>query len=622
MARLLLSLLLYVPASLAANPVATGSVRSDIWNPDLKESGVKDPVDGRRVHVIVDQVSWGGASFAAKDAATSLSSVKINGQEGLGLSFDPDADLTYFDWLRAHGNANTSTLWISFHTRNPQWLGNSVDVSAVTKSGSTLFNGTVDLTPAEGTLTLSYLTFRKGGTEAVFHLHNNDEKNSVAVDKLTLNGDEVSNVPSHSIPANGHSTFAAAVPYKVSSNDVWTTTITTAGKRIGFGGRVGAVERFVVEAWPHSGDCPLPGANDGNAAEVLEIGIDSVFLQRNKFEKDCGSNLVDIVNALPSKGPSSQQLHVVTGPDTASMVTPAAREAAIDAILLGDECDGDIDAKHIRSTFQKAAISAQVAPTVPTYVGSKTLRNIGTFAGLADIQGSDAYFAACAPTMSPAVVKLPFGYPYFYLKNARDNHAPGVFWGYSQLYSDAWSYQANANELIAQMGMVVLSGSKAMMFFQSHHDDFGKHKIKTISKLLKSIKAVGDVIREGDIGGLNFELSDKPQALVEVIRSPEKVLVTVINTNAGGYSNLLCHVGITNKHWTFHKQTLDSITLKWNQEIVGGLSNWQEAVDGELVPLSGVKISGDATKQQDVVLSNVELDDQVPVRLFLADVKP
>ena len=55
---------------------------------------------------------------------------------------------------------------------------------------------------------------------------------------------------------------------------------------------------------------------------------------------------------------------------------------------------------------------------------------------------------------------------------------------------------------------------------------------------------------------------------------------------------------------------------------VGGLSNWQEAVDGALVPLSGVKISGDATKQQDVVLSGVKLDDQVPVRLFLADVKP
>merc|ERR1712185_737085 len=97
-------------------------------------------------------------------------------------------------------------------------------------------------------------------------------------------------------------------------------------------------------------------------------------------------------------------------------------------------------------------------PDVPTYMGSKTNHNVGAFAGIADIQGSDAYCAACAPTMLAAVKKLPLQYPYYYLRNARDNHAPGVFWGYAQFYSDAWSYQADAPELIAQIGQTLLSG--------------------------------------------------------------------------------------------------------------------------------------------------------------------
>lgn len=37
--------------------------------------------------------------------------------------------------------------------------------------------------------------------------------------------------------------------------------------------------------------------------------------------------------------------------------------------------------------------------------------------------------------------------------------------------------QANANELIAQMAMVVLSGSKALMLFQSNQADFKEHKV-------------------------------------------------------------------------------------------------------------------------------------------------
>ena len=45
------------------------------------------------------------------------------------------------------------------------------------------------------------------------------------------------------------------------------------------------------------------------------------------------------------------------------------------------------------------------------------------------------------------------------------------------------------------------------------------------------------------------------------------------------------------------------------------LSNWLEASGGALAPLSGVDISSSATT---VKLKNIELDDEVPLRLLVA----
>ncbi len=69
---------------------------------------------------------------------------------------------------------------------------------------------------------------------------------------------------------------------------------------------------------------------------------------------------------------------------------------------------------------------------------------------------------------------LPLQYPYFYLDNARQNHKPLPMWGYSQLYS-GWNYQANSNELVSEVVQAALSGSKALMLFQSEQELFDEH---------------------------------------------------------------------------------------------------------------------------------------------------
>jgi len=393
----------------------------------------------------------------------------------------------------------------------------------------------------------------------------------------------------------------------------------------GYGGRADTNERFVVGGWPHSTDCSLPGGDDENAKATQALGINSIFYKKKQFDKTCNGDLVKIVNTLGANASRSQDFHVLTDDDCAVDVTPAARDAAIDALFIGDEVDGVYDTDHLSDAFSKAMDQGGRVPTVLTFQGSKTTRNVGSFCGITDIQASDAYNAACAPTMLGSLFKLPFLYPYDYLRNARDNQVPGQFWGYSQLYSDAWSYQANANELIAQVGQAILAGSKGLMFFQTYVKFFEQHKVKQIGDVVRSVAAVGNIIREGDIGGMVAAVSsssgsqDSPTAVVEVIRSPDQVLIVLLNTNAAGYSNLVCHTGLLDRHWTFHDTTVDKVTLSLNSAPgVTTLSNWREAVGGSIQPLSDVSVSSSTGEVQ---LKGIDLTADIPVRLLLADIK-
>ena len=243
--------------------------------------------------------------------------------------------------------------------------------------------------------------------------------------------------------------------------------------------------------------------------------------------------------------------------------------------------------------------------------------NVGAFAGIADIQGSDAYAGACAPTMLPVIRRLPLQYPYYYLRNARDNHKPLTMWGYSQLYSDAWTYQANANELVAQIGQVVLSGSKAMMLFQANLEQADGHKNGPIKEALRNVQALREELRVGDVQGAPFTSTSKlgEEVMVETILTPERLIVAIVNTDASGYSNLLCHA-LTSRHWTFQKHTIDELTLTLPLG-AANLTNWQQTKDGALVALDDVQVAPDAAS---VALRGIALDDEVPFRMFVADV--
>lgn len=145
------------------------------------------------------------------------------------------------------------------------------------------------------------------------------------------------------------------------------------------------------------------------------------------------------------------------------------------------------------------------------------------------------------------------------------------------------------------------------------------HDFGSIKGVLKSIRTLGETIRTGDIGGLPFittaPTGDPGAAMIEVIRSPDEVLVVVINTNVKGYSNLLCHTEVTSRHWTFKTLTIDKLEVGSSSASGIELGSFGEVVGGQRI---GAPPNVTLTRLPNghVQLSNLLVDAKNSVRFF------
>lgn len=579
----------------------TASYRKDHYLPDLKEDiDYNTPTDGGRVHVAII------GSNCTK--GVDLTSVLVNDQECINLPWGDSPDFTYFDWARVHHDNQTGLVWLSFHSRNKKWLpSGSASLTIKVKQGSKMCFSGVAKVDAKKNVQVTYVTTRNQGQHLIVHTHNFGTKGIDLTSYIVLG--KVHQGTWH-IGAGQSHVMTFDMTNKLLPGSLWSVAVVSKQEGTsGWGGRV-IPERFPIEAWPHSSDCPIPGANDDNANELLAAGIDSVFLDNKK----CG----DIPSLVSALGDKKSPMHVMVNPNVLSDIKNMAN---IDAINIGDEVDGKMD-KNLRDPSPRNANKEW--PSLPTFQGAKTNSHVGSYSGITDIQGMDAYCAACAPTMLPVIKTLPLQYPYFYLKTARDNHMPLPTWLYSQLYSEAWSYQANENEIITEIGQVLLAGGKGMMLFQSEHKLFSENDFASIAKVLLSVKSLREDFRLGDIGGLTFTTSAKlnKEVMIEVIRSPDRVVVVVVSTNAKGYNNVLCHTFV-DKHWSFDDLTVKSIDLNLPQADSTPnvppvhLSKFGEMVKGKLITPTDVKVSYADTK---VSLTNIEIPAKHTTRFFVFDV--
>ena len=401
-------LLLAAAATAPAAPPAPGgiyaSVRKDAWLAEFMVERQPAPVDGRRVNIVA-------RTHGAATTDADLRSVTVNGAECLNLPSDADADLSVYDWCRAH-MSRSNDLWISYHTRNASVGGSQPLAIEATAAAGALVSGLVEVVAPP--LVLSYVTTAAAGHKAIIHVHS-ASASPVAVSRLLFDGAEVPTALGGGgglvIPPKGHAVFVAELPRPKAHGDVWTAVLFTAAPTdslaqaapagAAWGGRVGP-ERFPIETWPHSSDCPLPrggNATTPNSTELRDIGIDSVFQGFGRFKGNCDPTkdptakaYAEVLDSLAEEG----WWHVFLDGESADQwdknanISSQTRAKVVDAILTGDEVDGGITAKHLRSSLNLSLENMRSTPDLMVYQGAATNAFVGAFSGITDIQGIDA----------------------------------------------------------------------------------------------------------------------------------------------------------------------------------------------------------------------------------------
>lgn len=579
---------------------------------------------GLWVHAVRQVVVLPKRATSPVALSSNLTSVTVNGQEALNLPVvTPSTE--QLDWAKAFYQPTTHQFWLAFHTRNQAWFQgpNAVlNISVVDSAGNCLFGSYAPVLTTANLTWITPLPSCPAGTAGqqcwIAHVHNYDPASPYTLPSLSFDGASVTTTPPlpATLPPSSHLVLTFAVPQVHARGDLFTVQL---GPGLGYGGRTPDL-RYPIEVWPRSSDCPVPGVNDTTASELTSHGIDTVFYAKGDFESNCHVSFANAANVLAPRN----DFYLFTDVDGMSVVNASGIDH-VSGILLADEGDGNLD-QNLRALSQTSNQMNAQYPNVLTYQGGKTNRYDGAYAGITDWQGLDFYVAACAPTIVTVVATLPLQGSYAYIKNARDNHTPLPSITYSQLYGN-WDVEPHGNELVVEIASVLLAGSKGITMFQSVQQYFDSNRADwdgVVKSLLLSIASpiVREVLRSGDIQSFAFTSSDHGDpiasisSLTEVIRNHEYILIVVVSTDASGYSNLLCHVYVSD-HWNFVDHTVSAITIAVSSDAVVTQDNvaaLSEIVAGSPVAPNTVEavLSGST-----LTLSNVTLSADNPVRLFL-----
>lgn len=559
----------------AALPTTDGlfaSYRKDSYFPDDVYSEYTDaPVDGGRFH-IAGIASAGGA----------VNAVRIGGTSVVDLLAPPSPSI---EWYHVWPDPVVvgEPVWVAFHSRDSAWdMAASGTVTVETTEGLAL-DGTfpVAITP----IPLTYVTVSDDRTERLVHLHNGadvpHELTALRVDGRDVLAGGVACVADPVIAPGSSLLVRVPLCEPATLGSAWTVVAEFAGDAAPAVG-VGRTLRphYVIEAWPSSGDCAAPPSDGDPSAEAsygshLDAGFDTLYLYWGASNK-CPYQTTQLVNEhFPS---DAHDVYALIGDDFLGKRDPATAitdTSAVAGFLTGDESDGQVYLDDgSPKPEQKAALARELwsmYPELTVYNGAMTNGNVGTFAGMTDVQGIDVYIAACAPHITESGVFRPITAPHDYLLNARNNHMPGTTWFYAQGLSSVWNggnedaviyVQPDPQELLIQAFMTLTAGSKGLMWFQTGLSE-ARHAPErwiAIAQANWMIRSVRPHLREGDLIHA-ATASVGQEVLVEAVRSPRALVVPVINTSAAEVvDDLACLemlLDLVVPHWLLNDVTTD-----------------------------------------------------------------
>lgn len=533
------------------------------------------------------------------------------------------ADMSIAHWARFDVAPDNRLVFLSLHSNNSEIFtaGNDVTLEVYGGSGTIVLNATFAL-PSPPPLFISYITTTNNGTTLIAHIQSSSSS-APTITSIFVNSINVTNrvcLPSPaSIPQGDSHILAVPLCASAKTGDVMSLVLMLSD-----GSHASAAVRRVketmhVSVWPKQSTCPLPKLDDDTANTLLGNGIDAAYVYPHTAVKACGSkqSTQDYINNVLS----TTDFYVMISDDflhghSSTAMGELNDTSHVFALMIADEDDTP---KYPTSDLQQKlsiALSARASlRDVPSFQGGATNRNAGTYAGIADFQGVDAYVASCAPHFFNFFEKTLLRMPYDYALNTRANHLPLPSLVYSQFLDDTWKSVPEAPELIAQIAFTVAAGSKGLLLFQDGIAEF-KHDPSTFEQaggVLKSIRAAGPAIMSGDVGGVRFEYDDHGgKVLVAVVRSLKCYLVVAVNLNADGYNGQLCNVDLA-QHWKFHDQAVGDVIISIAPD--AAVSSVKELIDGAKKDASA---SSDASART-VTIHNVQFVAAMPARFFVLE---
>lgn len=604
------------PSPTSGRTQVFANYRKDYWLDEYNEFGDPPLVGGRVQAVALSAVSG------------TVTRVLINGIDADSILTPPaEGAEVPFEWYHVWPREVVAgePVWVAFHSRQQRWdTETQFTVTVETDAGSA-----VDATATQEVpdVILTYVTFNDDQTLAHVHAQNRSDS------ARTLTGLEVQGVDSLAVACVPDATIdpGQSVLWTVplcdapALGDAWTVAATFDDGSHAVG--AGRVLRpfFPIEAWNNTTDCPFPGTggDEDNRGRMLGAWFDTMYTHGGVCSR-CGCDTETLFNEqLPGTGWFS----ILTDDVIRDLRNEFTELSTIAAVSTGDESDGEIyedDGTPRPAAKARNSLTSWLRyPELPTFNGGKTNRHIGSFAGMADIQGMDLYIAACAPHITPTGEHPLARSAYDWLVNTRNNHMPGTTWLYTQGLALTWNrgegddelfYQPDPQEIYVQAFSAILAGAKGLMWFQINNDEIRRapERYQAIVNSNLMVRRVRNWLRTGDITGLAWS---EPDILVDLIRSDDLIVVPVINTHADvavtDEECLLSQLRLTPiPHWIFSTRSVDVYLDIPDDFTVADVFE----VGFEDIEDTNATVEVDGSLMR---LSEVELTNDRPVRLFV-----
>ena len=548
---------------------------------------------------------------------------------GVILTLDPDlypndVPTNGLNWLHCQYNEVSGSLFTSLHIDNDELIKSITRIHVIDSNGYVVLdeeNFVIDMSVSD--VQVTYVTSRNKYQELVVHYHNYGNEDHI-IGEVIVNTGFYSTTNVISLSSKSH----VVQVYNVSElnlheTSVWTITFSSESKSIAYGGRL-TKEYFPIEDWPKSSQCPVPV--DGGNEDNYNILKNELHINTHFFGPSCDSNSEDVFNyaslsngelyLLPEEKYSLEEGRI---PDTAY--------DGIGALFLGDESDSSVE--NTWSVWNRALTAQEVHNNkYALYCGGHSNHLNGLFSGISDIQGMDFYVASCAPHITNWLSTMLVEGSYDYLYNTRQNHKPLPTWLYSQGYcQDCWHVkEMYVGELLVQFSSVVAAGGKGMMLFQSDISLRGTDSWEAGSRYLRSISLISEFLRQADVEGAKYTISNDAKTISEVLVDTTSLLFIVINIDSKDYNNKKCFG--TGAHWTFNEQTVQQVTIQLpndllllaesSQKLPSDYYQLVEVIDGQYVSDPEDVEMGWNDENTSVVINEVKLGTaDTVVRMFM-----